>query len=669
MSSAVQQLAAKLNSLEREVRARATTPYLAFSSIEDGGAIDANNAAGMTMAQYGQQFDGSYMVGSLVGPTPPTPSAPIVTPILGGLTVQWDGLFTDALNAPMDFSRVEVHISTVSGFVPELASTLWSTIETPRGCTVVVSLPVALYYVKLVARSLSGKAGPGSEEGFGTSLGGVSTDDADARYVSLANAPIPLLASLTDSTFDALLAGLPSGAVVEIPPGVTLSLGAAHTLTQPVTIQGEGTLLDTRTSPSSAFLNIPPAASGTVITCPIAGSISATYLYDHHAINILGTDNGASVAPTFVTGLTLKPSSISNFGSTAVAGFFLKDSTIDIDVIHDMGYAGVLLMCPLNVSVNVNTVRVLTPGTLGDSYAMQFSGQDGSSDLVRYPLPKNCYGYVRECHGVADWDGMGVHGGQDIYLGFGSMYNVKHVIDVVPSTGADTHVQYAPNNVTIDIGSADSGVTDGTMGPAVVIAGAFKPGDTLGAPTEYAKGIVVRGGSLKGYGVESDINSGTYVIHSTQGLRGDFGTVQEASPYAVCLYHDNKDFMVTGCVALDPWTNSGLVAGVLSVMSTYNVGVVDNCRGTRGAKSATYVYNRGMHITSDATDVITLGAGNDFTQASDLPIYNMAYCKFGTFGVTATQAAAITTPTSDTVGTKAAIDAIRVALQNIGITA
>jgi hypothetical protein len=180
MSSAVQQLAVKLNRLEREVRARATTSYLAYSSIEDGGSIDSNASDGTTMAQFGGQFDGSFGASSFIGPMPPTPSVPVVTPAPGGLTVQWDGLFTDALNAPMDFSRVEVHASTVSGFVPDMASTLWTTIESPRGGVVPLRLPIALYYVKLVARSFSGRAGPGSEEGFGTSLGGVSDTDLTA---------------------------------------------------------------------------------------------------------------------------------------------------------------------------------------------------------------------------------------------------------------------------------------------------------------------------------------------------------------------------------------------------------------------------------------------------------------------------------------------------------
>lgn len=181
MSSSIQQLAAQITRMEREIRAMSTTPQLAYSSIEDSGSIDSNHNDGRTMAQYGGQFDGSFGAMALIGPTPPTPSVPIITPMTGGLLAQWNGLFTDTTFAPMDFTRIEVHVSTVSGFVPNLALTLQSTIESPRGGIVPVRLPVGLYYVAFVARSLSGGAGPGSVEGSGTSLAlasGVDLSDA-----------------------------------------------------------------------------------------------------------------------------------------------------------------------------------------------------------------------------------------------------------------------------------------------------------------------------------------------------------------------------------------------------------------------------------------------------------------------------------------------------------
>jgi len=162
MSSAVDRLAAQILRLERNVRALSVTPQLAHSSIEDGGSVNSNNADGTTMAQYGGQFDGSYMAASLVGPTPPTPSAPIVTAAIGGLTVRWDGTFTDATFAPMDFTRVEFQVSTDAGFDALSATTLAATVETPRGAELFIPRAPGTYYVAFVARSQSGAAGPKS---------------------------------------------------------------------------------------------------------------------------------------------------------------------------------------------------------------------------------------------------------------------------------------------------------------------------------------------------------------------------------------------------------------------------------------------------------------------------------------------------------------------------
>lgn len=163
MSTSIDRLASQIVRLEREVRAQATTPQLAYSSIEDSGAIDSNHDDGRTMAAFGGQFDGSFAAVSLNGPTPSTPSDPVVKSAIGGLTIGWDGLWANATFAPVDFTRIEIHVSTDPAFVPDMASTLVATIESPRGTAPFVALGVGAYYVAFVARSQSGAAGPASD--------------------------------------------------------------------------------------------------------------------------------------------------------------------------------------------------------------------------------------------------------------------------------------------------------------------------------------------------------------------------------------------------------------------------------------------------------------------------------------------------------------------------
>lgn len=127
--------------------------YAHGGSIEDS-ALEVKDGTGSLRAIVGVQSDGTTAVNIVNGPPPPTPSAPILASVLGGVTVSWNGSFAEGTVPPLDWQRVEVHASTVDGFTPAL-ETLRSTFETPQGGTVVVPCEEPVY-VLLVARSTSG---------------------------------------------------------------------------------------------------------------------------------------------------------------------------------------------------------------------------------------------------------------------------------------------------------------------------------------------------------------------------------------------------------------------------------------------------------------------------------------------------------------------------------
>lgn len=132
----------------------ATQPQLAYSSIEDG-AIESR-IEGVVRAIFGQQFDGTH--GSVVvnGPKPPVPQAPTAVAALEGARISWNGMFVGNAIVPLDFARVEVHASIDPDFTAEYAATLIGTFESPRGGEFYANLVPTKYYIKLVARSLSG---------------------------------------------------------------------------------------------------------------------------------------------------------------------------------------------------------------------------------------------------------------------------------------------------------------------------------------------------------------------------------------------------------------------------------------------------------------------------------------------------------------------------------
>ncbi|MFI1735220.1 hypothetical protein ACH40E_39580 [Streptomyces acidicola] len=155
MPNDLARLASRIASLERRLAQQTRTSRLAYSSIEDG-AVAVYDAGGSLRATIGQQPDGTSGVNIVNGPRPPIPSMPQVEPVLGGLRITWDGGFADADAAPLDLSRVQVHLLTSADTDPDA---LWpaATIEAASGASVTIATN---YYgdvwVRLVTVSTSG---------------------------------------------------------------------------------------------------------------------------------------------------------------------------------------------------------------------------------------------------------------------------------------------------------------------------------------------------------------------------------------------------------------------------------------------------------------------------------------------------------------------------------
>src|SRR5690606_28099587 len=112
---------------------------------------------------------GSRLVGDrIVAPTdpspPPPPSTPILPTRLGTVQVAWDGETDPGTGMPLDFSHVEVHVSSAGGFTPTPA-TLWDTLTGTVSLTVITDLPYNTdVFVALVAVDRAGNKSDPSEE-------------------------------------------------------------------------------------------------------------------------------------------------------------------------------------------------------------------------------------------------------------------------------------------------------------------------------------------------------------------------------------------------------------------------------------------------------------------------------------------------------------------------
>jgi len=153
------EVGSRLAGLERRVERLTRASRLASASIE-GTAVQVYDEAGSLRAVLGVQSDGTTAANIVNGPPPPAPSDPVVTSVLGGIIVTWDGTFAAGAVMPLDWQRVEVHASIAPVYEP-VPATLQTTIETAQGATVVVSCDAPVY-VRLVARNTSGAASTAS---------------------------------------------------------------------------------------------------------------------------------------------------------------------------------------------------------------------------------------------------------------------------------------------------------------------------------------------------------------------------------------------------------------------------------------------------------------------------------------------------------------------------
>lgn len=160
-SRSVEWIAKKLTEQEKRLSNLEIKPNLAYSSIDDG-SLTVRDADGNVTAIIGKQEDGTYTSKSVDGPPPPKPSTPGVYASAGTIAVSWDGRYTNDAKTPMDFAHVEVHMSTEEDFEPQI-QTLSGVISSPDGGSKVTSNEYGEWFVRLVAKSESGKVSEPSD--------------------------------------------------------------------------------------------------------------------------------------------------------------------------------------------------------------------------------------------------------------------------------------------------------------------------------------------------------------------------------------------------------------------------------------------------------------------------------------------------------------------------
>ena len=211
----VRSLHSKVDTLGRAAR----TPQLANSSLEEGQTIEARDETGALRGRWGW-VDGAVGLVTEGGDPVSAPTAPQVTPSLGGLRVTWDGLLSGDPAIPVDFDHMAVHVSTTSGFSPS-AATYVGTIRRAGagGMLPVVPLPYVPHYVILIPVTTGGVQGDPSAEVAATPLqtSGIDlqADSVEAVHIQAGAVEADKLEAVL-ALVTTIIAGIPGAARVEM---------------------------------------------------------------------------------------------------------------------------------------------------------------------------------------------------------------------------------------------------------------------------------------------------------------------------------------------------------------------------------------------------------------------------------------------------------------------
>lgn len=134
-----------------------------WSGVVPGKTIDVRVAAVDQWGRLGAWSSAYSLTSGADATPPPTPSTPVVDSYLGILTVAWDGLGSVGESQPPDFDRVDVHVSTSSGFTPD-SSTRIDSLRTKGTIPWDGGSYGTTYYGKLIAYDKTGNASAASAQ-------------------------------------------------------------------------------------------------------------------------------------------------------------------------------------------------------------------------------------------------------------------------------------------------------------------------------------------------------------------------------------------------------------------------------------------------------------------------------------------------------------------------
>jgi hypothetical protein len=195
-------------------------------------------------------------------------------------------------------------------------------------------------------------------------------------------------------------------------PGATYRLTSGITLIENQVFDATGLTFDIAHA-ETAF-TLPSGCTwigGKIVGPGIAYTLGSKAMY------ATGTRNGAAVAPTRVSDITINDVWIDGFGEYGIEMLYTDNVRINRPRLSNIGYAAILGYSARETRVYAPWIDTLAGETVSgelNAYGIAFTSLVNASDFVRDPVSVDCGVYGGTIANIPTWQGLDTHGGSFI---------------------------------------------------------------------------------------------------------------------------------------------------------------------------------------------------------------------------------------------------------------
>lgn len=270
-------------------------------------------------------------------------------------------------------------------------------------------------------------------------------------------------------------------------------------------------------------------------------SYSGGYLSGHRGLSCVG-GSGADR-----DNWRVEDCEVRNFGETGIYGHWLTNAHVAENWIHRCGYAGIMLLSPLDPVIQGNWVENIFPGPAGNENAYGITCTSSSGQRV----PKGCKIIGNTVKDVPTWEGIDIHFGTDSRIEnnivSGCAQGIAYENSIAGAPGANISII---NNTVIGWAGATTTRDGQTMEKTAGIVA------TAGAANEFGNGLEIIGNLVHLMGDSRPGGAAAIYARGWRKYNISLNTIRDSYRAAIGLGSSGTAGMEDGTVSLN------IIAGV-----------------------------------------------------------------------------------------------------------